>query len=292
MGAIVAAPSNSPKRRRDRAEAVVGRMGRSIGDIFGTARQQSLMFILDSIGRVARISLDRPQARNAVAIDQWEALTAMVGEVAASDARALVIRSGAPNIFSSGADLGDLEGLGADPALRTRFRIEMARAFDAIAALPIATIAAVDGGCYGAGVALALACDVRIAGDKAAFAITPAKVGIVYPAGDVTRLKALVGPGQAARMLMTGMTLSADEALTIRLVEERAALADDAALALGDVIAANARSSVAGLKRIIAGDAEANRLFEDAFGGVDFREGVTAFHARRRPVFEGLAACC
>lgn len=287
MGAIVAAPSNSPKRRRDRAEAVVGRMGRSIGDIFGTARQQSLMFILDSIGRVARISLDRPQARNAVAIDQWEALTAMVGEVAASDARALVIRSGAPNIFSSGADLGDLEGLGADPALRTRFRIEMARAFDAIAALPIATIAAVDGGCYGAGVALALACDVRIAGDKAAFAITPAKVGIVYPAGDVTRLKALVGPGQAARMLMTGMTLSADEALTIRLVEERAALADDAALALGDVIAANARSSVAGLKRIIAGDAEANRLFEDAFGGVDFREGVTAFHARRRPVFEG-----
>lgn len=245
------------------------------------------MFILDSIGRVARISLDRPQARNAVAIDQWEALTAMVGEVAASDARALVIRSGAPNIFSSGADLGDLEGLGADPALRTRFRIEMARAFDAIAALPIATIAAVDGGCYGAGVALALACDVRIAGDKAAFAITPAKVGIVYPAGDVGRLKALVGPGQAARMLMTGMTLSADEALTIRLVEERAALADDAALALGDVIAANARSSIAGLKRIIAGDVEADRLFEAAFGGVDFREGVTAFHARRRPVFEG-----
>lgn len=245
------------------------------------------MFILDSIGRVARISLDRPQSRNAIAIEQWAALGDLVATVAASDARALIIRSGAPNIFSSGADLGDLEGLAADPALRTRFRTVMAAAFDAIAALPIATIAAVDGGCYGAGVALALACDVRIAGDRAAFAITPAKVGIVYPAGDVARLKALIGPGQAARILMTGMTLSADQALAIRLVEERAKLADEAALSLADSVAANARSSVTGLKQILAGHVDADRLFEDAFGGADFREGVTAFHARRRPVFEG-----
>jgi enoyl-CoA hydratase/carnithine racemase len=245
------------------------------------------MFTIDSIDRIARISLDRPQSRNAVSIAHWAALSAAIAEVAASDARVLIVRSAASNIFSSGADIGDLETLGADPAARGRFRIEMAAAFDALAALPIATIAAIDAGCYGAAVALALACDIRIAGASASFGITPAKVGIVYPKGDVARLRALVGPGQAARLLLSGTTIDADEAFAIGLVEQRAGSADEAALALARTIAANARSSVAGLKRILAGDAEADRLFEDAFGGADFREGVAAFRERRKPVFEG-----
>jgi enoyl-CoA hydratase/carnithine racemase len=244
------------------------------------------MFTLDSIGRVARLSLDRASARNAIAIDQWEVLTARLRDAAASGARALIIRSTAPGIFSSGADLGDLDGLAADSALRSRFRIEMARAFDTLAGLPIATIAAVDGGCYGAAVALGLACDIRIAGDKAVFAITPAKVGIVYPAGDVTRLKALVGPGQAARMLLSGAPIEADEARAIRLVEERAKHAETAAETLAETIAANSRSSVAGLKRILGGDPQSDQLFEDAFGCTDFREGIAAFRERRKPVFE------
>lgn len=245
------------------------------------------MFTIDSIGRIARISLDRPQSRNAISLSHWKALSAAIAEVGASDARVLIIRSMAPNIFSSGADIGDLETLGADPAARTTFRTEMAAAFDALAVLPIATIAAVDAGCYGAAVALALACDIRIAGAKASFAVTPAKVGIVYPKGDVARLKARIGPGQAARMLLSGMVVDADQALAIGLVEERAASADEAALALAGTIAANSRASIAGLKRILAGDADADRLFEDAFGGADFREGVAAFKERRKPVFEG-----
>jgi len=245
------------------------------------------MFTIDSIGRVARISLDRPQSRNAISLAHWKTLSAAIAQVAASDARVLIVRSMAPNIFSSGADIGDLQTLSADPAARSRFRSEMAAAFDQLSTMPIATIAAIEGGCYGAAVALALACDIRIAGDKASFGITPAKVGIVYPKGDVARLKALVGPGQAARLLVSGMTVDADQALAIGLVEERATSADAAALALAETIAANSRSSVAGLKRILAGDPQADQMFEDAFGSADFREGVAAFQARRRPVFEG-----
>lgn len=245
------------------------------------------MFTIDSIGRVARISLDRPQSRNAISIAHWKSLSKAIAEVGTTDARVLIVRSASANIFSSGADIGDLETLGADPAARVRFRTDMAAAFDALAALPIATIAAIDGGCYGAAVALALACDIRIAGNAASFGITPAKVGIVYPRGDVARLKALVGPGQAARLLLSGATIDADEALAIGLVEQRVRLAEEAALALGGTIALNSRASVAGLKRILAGDAEADRLFEDAFGSADFREGVAAFRARRKPVFEG-----
>lgn len=244
------------------------------------------MFIIDSIDRTARISLDRAQARNAIAIQHWAALHDAIGQVAASDARVLIIRSMAPDIFCSGADIGDLEGLGSGPAMRTRFRTEMAAAFDALATLPIATIAAIEGGCYGAGVALALACDIRIAGPKASFGITPAKVGIVYPAGDAARLKALVGPGQAARLLCSGMTIDADQALAIGLVEELATSAEEGALTLAETIAANSGSSVAGLKRILAGDPGADRMFEDAFGGHDFLEGVAAFRERRRPAFQ------
>ncbi len=245
------------------------------------------MFTIDSIGRVARISLDRPQSRNAISLNHWKAFSKAIAEVGTSGAKVLIVRSGVPNIFSSGADIGDLETLGADPAARTRFRIEMAAAFDDLAELPIATIAAVDGGCYGAAVALALACDIRIAGAKASFAITPAKVGIVYPSADVARLKARIGPGQAARMLLSGMVIDADQALAIGLAEERAKSADEAALALAETIAANSRSSIANLKRILAGDPQADQLFEDAFGGADFLEGVAAFRERRKPVFEG-----
>jgi enoyl-CoA hydratase/carnithine racemase len=245
------------------------------------------MFTIDSIGRVARISLDRPQSRNAISLAHWTDLSAALAAIAASDARVLIVRSASDKIFSSGADIGDLETLGAEAAVRATFRTEMAAAFDQLASLPIATIAAIDGGCYGAAVALALACDIRVAGAKASFAITPAKIGIVYPKGDVARLKARIGPGQAARMLLSGMVIEADQALAIGLVEECAKSADEAALALAETIAANSKASVAGLKRILAGDPEADRLFEDAFGGADFREGVAAFKERRKPVFEG-----
>ena len=78
----------------------------------------------------------------------------------------------------------------------------MRRGLDSLRDLTIATVALVEGPCYGAGVALALACDLRIAGPGARFAITPAKFGISYPQEDVAGLVALVGPGQASRLLL------------------------------------------------------------------------------------------
>lgn len=243
------------------------------------------MFQIDSIGRIARISIARPEARNAIPLARWADLAAAIAEVGRSGARVLIIQSGVPGIFCAGADIADLAGLRTDIASRDQFHADMGAAIEALAALPIATIAAIGGGCFGAAVALSLACDIRLAGDGAVFGITPAKLGISYPAADVARLKALVGPGQAARLLFSAITIDAVEARTIGLVEAVASDLETAVAGLAEAIAANAPSSIVALKRSLAAAPDADMDFKAAFGGADFAEGVAAFHARRRPEF-------
>lgn len=243
------------------------------------------MFIFSEDGGIARLSLDRPAARNSIPVDGWSELSTAVARVAASDARALIVCSSTCEMFCAGADIKDMASLEADPALRSLFRQAMARSLTALKQLPIATIAAIDGGCFGAGVALALACDIRIAGKHAVFGITPAKLGILYPPSDVARLRALVGDGQAARLLFSGMTINGEPARQIGLVEEFVDDANAEALALAKVISSNSRTSVAGIKQILAGAEDGDQLFEDAFGGADFKEGLAAFTSRRKARF-------
>lgn len=196
---------------------------------------------------VARLTLNRPEVRNALAVRHWQALADALLQVAASAAQVLVI-SGAGGVFSAGADLTEFETFLDDPAARTAFRQAMRGAMDEVAALPIATIAWIDGPCFGAAVALAMACDIRLASPIARFAITPAKIGIGYPQEDVARLVALVGPGWAARLLFTGTAIEAATAERIGLVEGIA----ESAEALIDEIAACDPDSIAMLKRGIA----------------------------------------
>ncbi|WP_156678377.1 enoyl-CoA hydratase/isomerase family protein [Sphingomonas profundi] len=245
------------------------------------------MFDLTTDGRVARLTLNRPAARNAIPQAGWAALTARLGEIGA--ARVLILDA-AGSAFCAGADLTDLARLAGDAGAAGRFRATMGAATAAIRALPIPVIAAIDGGCFGAGVALAMACDIRIAGRGAGFAIPPARLGITYPFGDVARLVALVGPGQAARLLHGGGTIDADEAARIGLVEQAVEHAGEAAAALAQAIAANAPASVAALKGMIArageaGDAVTDALFDDSFAGPAFAEGIAAMQGRRRPDF-------
>jgi len=208
------------------------------------------MFRLTQDGDVARLTLDRPEARNAIPAAGWRELERLIATV---EGRLLVV-SGAGGAFCAGADLGDLQ------ALR---RAEMRAALDSLRDLAMPTVARIDGACYGAGVALALACDLRVAGPGARFAITPAKIGVSYPQEDVHRLVALVGPGQAARLLFTAESIDAAEAIRIGLAE--LAALDEAA------ILANAAASLAALKRAMAlgvrSDAEQDRRFDELIAG-------------------------
>lgn len=240
------------------------------------------MIQLTRTGHIATIALARPEAKNALPIAAWDALAAAAAQV--GDARVVLLKSGVPGIFSAGADVREFERLQAEPVLRSRFREAMRAGIEAIAALPMPVIAAVDGGCFGAAVALALAADIRIAGDSAEFAVTPAKLGLAYPREDVARLAAQVGAGMAAMLLFTGDRLRADEAQRIRLVELKARDAGEAAAALARTIAGNAPGAIRLLKRTLRGE-QTDRGFEDAYGSDEFAEGLAAFRERRRPDF-------
>lgn len=229
------------------------------------------MFRLDLQGGVARLTLDRAQARNAIPLDGWGALAERLDEAARSGARLLVL-AGAGGAFCAGADLGDFALLQRDEAARARFREAMRRAIDGLAALPMPTLAWIEGACYGAGVALALACDLRAAGPDARFAVTPAKLGIGYPQEDVHRLVALVGSGQSARLLFTAEAIDGAEAARIGLVE--LFMPDGGAEAIAAAVAANAAESLATLKRAVGlaaagtrSDPGQDRRFDDLFSG-------------------------
>jgi len=242
------------------------------------------MISLQFDGPLALLRLDRPEARNALSRAGWIGLAEAIERVRGSQARALVLGSAHGAAFCAGSDLAEIGSLADAPDQRAEFRQLMRRAMDPLRDLPIPTLAAIDGDCFGAGVALALACDIRIGGARARFAITPARLGLSYPQEDVARVVAAVGRGQAARLLFGGETISTAEAARIGLIELAVSDAGDEAMRLAGLCAANAASSIAALKSVLdAGPGEArDALFDDCFDHPEFRARVAAFHARPR----------
>lgn len=161
-----------------------------------------------------RVTLDRPGARNAVNFRVVEGLHS-VCERLENDPVPMVI-TGAGKVFSAGADVGEL---------RERGRIEALRGinsslFDRVAALPMPTLAVVDGPAIGGGAELAYACDFRIGTDRATFANPEVGLGIIAAAGACWRLIELVGEPLAKEMLLAGRRLAAAEALAAHLLTE------------------------------------------------------------------------
>ena len=234
-------------------------------------------------GPLATLTLDRAAARNAIPVAGWHRLAAIASEMAESGARALIVRSGVHGVFSAGADIGEFATFPDDPAKVAAFREAMRDGIEAIATLPIPTIAAIDGGCYGAAVALILACDVRVAGEGARFAVTPARLGIGYPGEDVHRLIAQIGHGQASRLLFSAQAIDAAEAVRVGLVELAGADAEDAARELAGTIAAHAPEAVALLKHTLADPAGPNHAaaFDRAFAAPAFARALAAFQSRK-----------
>jgi enoyl-CoA hydratase/carnithine racemase len=172
----------------------------------------------------------------------------------------------------------EIARLAHDEGARSLFRIAMDSAMTAICQVPVPVVAEIDGACFGAGVALALSCDIRIAGEKARFGITPAKLGISYPYKDVARLYAAVGRGHASDLLFTAKTIDAEEARRIGLVERVVPDAQPATLTVARSGAANATESNAALKTMLVHcEGEFTEEFDRTFEAMFDRP---AFHKR------------
>jgi enoyl-CoA hydratase/carnithine racemase len=254
------------------------------------------LIIARSADGVVQITLNRPDRLNALGVAMVDALLHAVH--GAADASLLVIR-GAGRAFSAGADLKERRGM-TEAECWTHNRAINA-AINAIAALPIPTIAAINGLALGGGCELALGCDIRIAADTATIGLTEARIGAIPGAGGTQRLPRLVGLSHALDLMFTAEPISARRAAEIGLVNHvHPADAFDAALdRTTALIASRAPSAAALLKRTVREGFAAGleqgleierQSLQAVFGSSDYAEGLAAFAEKRPPRFGRLAA--
>jgi 2-(1,2-epoxy-1,2-dihydrophenyl)acetyl-CoA isomerase len=248
-------------------------------------------------GPVATLTLDRPEALNALTVPLKVALREALERIAADRSIRAAILTGAGRAFCAGQDLAEREQPDAAPLdveVRERYNpiVRLLRSMDQ----PV--IAAVNGVAAGAGASLAIACDLRIAAEGARFVLAFGRIGLVPDSGATWFLPRLVGPARAAEMALVGDPLDAGEALRIglvsRVVPPDALLAE--ARAIADRIVASAPRAVAMTKHALdrswsidldqALDEEA-RLQGEAGATADHAEGLAAFREKRPPRFTG-----
>ena len=248
----------------------------------------------ETADHVGVATIDRPERRNAL---NAELCTQLLTHLEAEpNLRAVVATGAGDKAFCAGADLVVRTEDASEPGGGDTFRPAFDRLLDAIVDYPAPVLAAVNGPAIGAGMQLAVACDLRIAAFGASFSIPAGRLGVFLSPPNVQRLATLVGQGAARDLLLTGRTLDADEAAAVGLVQRRVPNAFDAALELAAEIAELAPLTVQGHKRaltLVAGDVDADALDEmrsleeRAFASRDLREGLAAFAEKRTPRFEG-----
>ena len=244
-------------------------------------------------GVVATIWLNRPAKRNAMSYAMWVALEHACAAVSADPEVRVVVLRGSGEHFCAGADITELHA--ERPAAVPSFMQVNMAAENALAALAKPTVAFVQGDCVGGGCALAIDCDLRIATSTARFGITPAKLGIVYPATSLERVTQLLGPSTAKLLLFTGELMDAEWAVRVGLVDEVAPVdeAEQRLAVLCAVLASRSMLTQAATKQMVAAvvahgsvPAElADRWSREVALSADSREGVVAFTQRRAPHF-------
>jgi enoyl-CoA hydratase/carnithine racemase len=250
--------------------------------------------LLTRDGSVATLTINRPDRLNALTFAMFARLPELLAEAAASGGvRALVLRGAGTKSFSAGADISEFESARSTTEQAAAYDDAVLAAEEALATFPAPTIAAIGGYCYGGGCALALACDVRFAAPAARFAITPAKLGLVYPLRSTKRLVDAVGPSRAKLILMSGADLDARRAAGLGLVDEVHDDLEEAVREFTVLLATRSGVTQRAVKETVArildgatADDEAHAaLRASALDSPDYAEGVRAFLEHRPPVF-------
>jgi enoyl-CoA hydratase len=190
------------------------------------------LVLLDISDRVATITLNNPQERNTLTAPMVEEIVAVMDQVEADDGVGAIVVTGAPPAFCAGANLGNL-GSSEGPGLRTIYE-----GFLRVARSPLPTLAAVNGAAVGAGMNMALGCDVRVAARRARFDTRFLQLGIHPGGGHTWMLRRLLGPGTASALLLFGEVVDGAEAERLGLVHR--CVDDDALVEHAHAMAAKA----------------------------------------------------
>ena len=252
--------------------------------------------LLEQRGRVALVTMNRPEKRNALDGQMRCAFLGVMDRVRRdANTRAVVLTGAGDKAFVAGADIGEFEG--RSPVDQYRI-MRLPTIFEAIERSPKPVIAAINGFCLGGGMELALACDIRIASTNAKLGQPEVNLGIIPGGGGTQRLPRIVGLGHALRLILTGEMITADDALKLGLVEEVVApdALIDRAMAIAEQIASKSPVAIAAAKEatraamslpLEEGLRLETSLFQLCFSSEDKAEGVRAFLEKRAPNFSG-----
>jgi enoyl-CoA hydratase len=259
-------------------------------------RRQTFMSVdLRQEDGICTITINRPNVLNALGTSVMEELSRVIDEVAEDEnIRVVIFRGAGEKAFSAGGDVAEMRD--KTPEQGYAFGRLGHEIFRKIEEMPQPTIAAIHGLALGAGCELAMACDIRIASEKARFGQPEVGLGIIPGWGATQRLPRLVGPSTAMEIILSGRILSAQEAAETHLVT-RVVPADqfeEEVSRLAEAIASKGHQTVRRAKRAVRGglelDVEAGCLLEaDIFSecfGPEQREGMSAFLEKRPPKFQ------
>jgi methylglutaconyl-CoA hydratase len=246
---------------------------------------------------IVMITLNRPEAANALSIEMLEGLRdALLTCKYDRAVRCIVITGAGEKAFCAGADLKERAGM---DSVQVRKTVSLIReSINSLESLPQPVIAAVNGVAFGGGTELALACDIRIASETAKLGLTETSLGIIPGAGGTQRLPRLVGKGRAKELIFTARRIDANEALEIGLVEFTVPFASliDKALEIARQIVRNGPIAVTQAKFAIdkgydvdlnTGLAIEQNAYEVTIPTKDRLEGLQAFKEKRTPNYIG-----
>ncbi len=250
--------------------------------------------VWDIDGPLATLTFARPEAKNAMTWDMYDALVAACDTVDQSAARVLIIR-GSGGAFSAGTDIAQFADL-TTGAAGIAYERRIGAVIDRLERVTKVTLASIAGPAVGGGCAIALACDLRLCADTARFGVPVARtLGNCLSVENLARLVDLIGVGRTTDMMLTGRLISADQALEWGLATRVSPVgeleADTQALARD--LATRATSTITATRQMLRRLRAARRPPEGAcddliaacYASADFREGVSAFAERRSPSF-------
>lgn len=252
--------------------------------------------LLSRRGPVALLTLDRPTKLNALTMELGLELAARVAELRADPSLRVVLLQASGRAFSAGGDLGFLrDNMAGTAAENVRTMRRFYGLYLSLLELEVPTIALIQGRASGAGMALALGCDVRIASEDAVATFNFVKLGLSPGMGSTYLLEHLVGPARATEWLLTGRDIPMGEALAVGLVQHvvQTDRLLDAGLELAEQLLAAGphavrltkqlmRPRLAGLEAALQREAEAQAV---CYAGQELREGLSALMERRAPAY-------